>query len=504
MVQMTSSATSDLELLQRRISREKLARQEAERILEHKSLELYLANTALLEAHAALEKQVEALQIERDRVLTMSRTDYLTQLPNRSAMLDMLDQRMGATRAPDQQVWLFLVNLQHFQFINAALGPRGGDSVLRGVGERLHAISARFGAVAARFSGTEFAILLEHETAGIDRLGHEIFGMLEVPITLEGREVRIEVAMAAAGTNLAAPSSDALRLAADFALAKGRAEQTRGVRWFDEKLLAEVERRQELEALLHGAIQRREIEAWFQPIIHPRDPQAISLEVLARWPEQGCLISPCEFLPVAEDMGKRMALDAWLVQQACIHALPWIQSGRVRDISVNVSPRDLMAPGFADEFSALVASTGFPLDRLVVEVTEAVFIENLDLMRVRLAELTRTGIRVALDDFGTGYSNLRSLVGLPFSKIKLDRSLISEMETSDRVAMLVSTLVQWARASNLEIVAEGVETEMQSLLLKSLGCSSLQGFLFGRAMSARNLEKRLELPPAASGWAAAG
>jgi EAL domain-containing protein (putative c-di-GMP-specific phosphodiesterase class I) len=163
-----------------------------------------------------------------------------------------------------------------------------------------------------------------------------------------------------------------------------------------------------------------------------------------------------------------------------------------------------MAPGFADEFSALVASTGFPLDRLVVEVTEAVFIENLDLMRVRLAELTRTGIRVALDDFGTGYSNLRSLVGLPFSKIKLDRSLISEMETSDRVAMLVSTLVQWARASNLEIVAEGVETEMQSLLLKSLGCSSLQGFLFGRAMSARNLEKRLELPPAASGWAAAG
>jgi FkbM family methyltransferase len=109
------------------------ARQEAERILEHKSLELYLANTALLEAHAALEKQVEALQIERDRVLTMSRTDYLTQLPNRSAMLDMLDQRMAAKRAPDQQVWLFLVNLQHFQFINAALGPRGGDSVLRGI-----------------------------------------------------------------------------------------------------------------------------------------------------------------------------------------------------------------------------------------------------------------------------------------------------------------------------------------------------------------------------------
>lgn len=504
MVRMASSSTVDLEMLQKRIAREKMARKEAERILERKSLELYQANSDLLGAQAELEQQVKALEIERDRVLTMSRTDYLTQLPNRSAMLDMLDQRMAAKRAPGQQVWLFLVNLQHFQFINAALGPRGGDSVLRAVGARLRAAADRFCAIAARFSGTEFAILLEHETAGVESVGNEILRMLEEPIVLNGRDVKVEVAVAAAGTNLADHSSDALRLAADFALARGRAEKTFGVRWFDERLLAEVERRQALENLLHGAIERREIEAWFQPIIYPRDPDAISLEVLARWPEQGCLISPSEFLPVAEDMGKRMALDAWLVRQACIHALPWVQSGRVRYISVNVSPRDLMMPGFADEFAALVASTGFPLNNLVVEVTEAVFIENLELMRVRLAELTRAGIRVALDDFGTGYSNLRSLVGLPFTKIKLDRSLIAEMETSDRVAMLVSTLVQWARASDLKIVAEGVETEMQSILLKSLGCSGLQGYLFGRAMSARHIEKRLELPLAASGWAATG
>ncbi len=503
MVNMASSSATDLEILQKRILREKMARKEAEQILEYKSLELFQANSALLEARAALEQQVKELEIERDRVLTMSRTDYLTQLPNRSAMLDMIDAKMSARRTSEQHIWLFLVNLQHFQFINAALGPRGGDSVLRAVGARLRAIADRFCAVAARFSGTEFAILMEHETAGIESTGNEILRMLEEPIILNGRGVKVEVAIAAAGTNLSYCSSDALRLAADFALAKGRAEKTIGVRWFDEKLLAEVERRQAIENLLHGAIERREIEAWFQPIIYPRDPHAISLEVLARWPEQGCLISPGEFLPVAEDMGERMALDAWLVRQACIHALPWVQSGRVRYISVNVSPRDLMTPGFVDEFAALITSTGFPLNHLVVEVTEAVFIENLELMRIRLAELTRVGIHVALDDFGTGYSNLRSLVGLPFTKIKLDRSLIAEMETSDRVAMLVSTLVQWARASDLKIVAEGVETEMQSILLKSLGCSGLQGYLFGRAMSARNLEKRLEMPAAASGWASA-
>ncbi len=502
MTEPQDAAWSDLELLRRRISREKQARKEAERILEQKSLELFSANAALLEAHATLQRQIAALEVERDRVLMMSRTDFLTQLPNRSALLDLIDERMAAGRAEGKHAWLFLVNLQHFQFINAALGPRGGDAVLRGVAERLRKVTSRFSAVAGRFSGTEFAIFLEAGAGAIEDLGNEILALIERPILLDGREVRVEVAVAAAGTNFAAPNTNALRLAADSALVRCRAEKLRGICWFDEKMLAEIERRQELEVMLRGAIQRREIEPWFQPIIHPRDPHAMSLEVLARWPEQGCLIGPGEFLPLAEDMGQRVALDSWLIQQACLQALPWVQSGKVREISVNVSPRDLITPGFADELSAMVAATGFPLDHLVIEVTEAVFIENLDLMRAQLFALTHTGVRIALDDFGTGYSNLRSLVGLPFSKIKLDRSLIAEMESSDRVAMLVSTLVQWARASNLEIVAEGVETEMQSILLKSLGCSSLQGYLFGRAMSARNLEARLAMP-AAAGWAQA-
>jgi len=426
---------------------------------------------------------VRALQVERDRVLIISCTDFLTQLPNRGALLDLIDERTAAMRIEGQHVWLILVNTQHFQFINAALGSRGGDAVLRGVAERLHDLASQYSAVAGRFSGTEFAILLKAGAGAIVDLGNEILDLIEQPILLGGREVRVEVAMAADGTSLAGGS----------ALTRCRSEKVRGVYWFDEKLLTGIERQQELEVLLRGAIERREIEPRFQPIIHPRDPHAISLEVLAGWPEQGCLITPGEFLALAEDVGQRVALDSWLVQQACLQALPWVQSGRVRAISRNVSPRDLMTPGFADELSAMVAATGFPLDHLVVEVTEAVFIENLDLMRAQLFELTRTGVRIALDDFGTGFSNLRSLVGLPFSKIKLDRSLIAEMESSDRVAMLVSALVQWTRASNLEIVAEGVETEMQSILLKSLG----------RAMSARNLEKRLEMPAAASRWAQA-
>lgn len=503
MTPLPAASLPDLELLEKRASRERTARKEAERILEDKSRELYLVNVSLMQAREALERQIKDLQVERDRVLMMSRTDLLTGLPNRGALLDLLDERLIRPRPAGQHVWLFLVNLQHFQFINAAIGPRGGDAVLKRVGQRLQAVAEEHSAVAGRFSGTEFAIVLEREAEGMESLGERLRELVEAPVQIEGRDVRIEVSMAAAGTNLAAPNTNALRLAADFALVKCRSEKSPGVRWFDEKLSAEVIRRQELEILLHAAVQRREIEAWFQPIIHPRDPGIISLEVLARWPEQGCLITPGEFFPLVDDMGMRVGLDRWLLRRACEQALPWVRSGKVRDICVNVSPRDLMVPGFAESFSAQVVATGFPLDHLVVEVTEAVFIENLDRVREQLLALTRTGVRIALDDFGTGYSNLRSLVGLPFSKIKLDRSLIADMDSGERVAMLVSTLVQWSRASDLEIVAEGVETEMQSILLKSLGCTSLQGYLFGRAMSARNIERRLALPNAEFGMAEA-
>ena len=282
-------------------------------------------------------------------------------------------------------------------------------------------------------------------------------------------------------------------MAADFALEQGRTEVNCKLRWFNETLQAKVARRQSLLSQLHDAILEGEIEAWFQPIIYPHNDARLSLEVLARWRERGCLVSPMEFFPLVDELGLRDELDRALLSSALMKARPWVQAGKVHDVSLNVSPQNLMNPGFAKEFEDQLRGVDFPPERLVVELTEEFFIENMEAVREQLFALQNIGVRIALDDFGTGYSNLRSLVGLPLSKIKLDKSLIWEMEASDRIAMLVSTLIQWARASNLEVVAEGVETDVQAMLLRSLGCTSLQGYLYGRAVPARLLVPKFEL-----------
>lgn len=495
---MSSKPSPDapsLTSLEKLAEREKKARKEAERILEDKSRDLYQANEALKDAQAELERKIEVLEQERDRVVQLSFTDILTKLPNRTALMTRLDQQIDIRR---NHVWLFLVNLRNFQFVNATIGQRGGDDVLRLMGDRLSSIALQNDGFAARISGTEFALVFDCSEQDVTGLAHELCQEISKPVSYAEREVIIEVTFAAAGTNLVEPNSDKLRLAADFALKQGRSSSSSQVSWFNGDMQALITRRQSLLGQLHDAISRDEIEAWFQPIVYPNDDSKLSLEVLARWRERGCLVSPTEFFPLVDEIGLREHLDRALLTTALKKAKPWVEAGKVHDVSINVSPQNLMTPGFAEEFERQLRSVGFPPEHVVVELTEETFIKNMEAVGDQLFALQRIGVNIALDDFGMGYSNLRSIVGLPFSKIKLDRTLIWEMESSDRVAMLVSTLIQWARASDLQIVAEGVETEMQAVLLRSLGCTSLQGYLYGRALPARLLAPRFELEEGAS------
>lgn len=479
-----------LELMEKRVAREKKARCEAERILEEKSRDLFHANAALKEAQEELEQKVQALEDERDRIVEMSFLDLLTKLPNRNALMTRLDQQLDIRR---EDIWIALVNIQHFQHVNASLGQRGGDEVLRVFGARLANIAEQYAGFAARLSGTEFALLFEGDPESIEVTLEEVKMLIEAPIEYGDREIAIELVLAVAGTNLVEPNSEKLRLAADFALAKGRSENGCKLKWYDNEMQAKVARRQSLLVQIRGAMEREEIEPWFQPIVHANDDQKLSVEILARWRERGCLVSPMEFFPLVDELGLRDELDRHLLTSALNKALPWVEAGKVHEVGVNVSPQNLMVQGFAKDIERQVKDANFPPENLVVEVTEESFIENLDLVREQLFALKDIGVSIALDDFGTGYSNLKSLVGLPLSKIKLDRSLIWEMESSHRIVMLVSTLIQWARASDLKVVAEGVETEMQATLLRSLGCNYLQGYLYGRALPPRLLVPRFDL-----------
>ena len=476
------------ELLNRRANRERAARKEAERILEAKSRDLFLANQALSEAQGRLKIQLGELQKERDRIASLSRLDHLTGLANRSAFFERLENELSRSRPEGRSLKLLLIDLRRFKLINARVGQYGGDLVLKAVARRLLDLAAASDGFAARFGGNEFALCVELPARQAVCYAGQLRSVLEAPMRILGRTITLDVAVGAAGTNIAGRNMESLRRAADFAMFKARALHTGGVCVFDVCLRLEANRRQELETQLRTAIRKEEIQPWFQPIIDPQNPKKISFEVLARWESLEGFIAPLEFIPLAEELGLRRRLDRYLLQRACELSKPWIEAGWVSDISVNVSPSDLMSPGFVENLAEALDRIDFPRDKLVIEVTESIFIEDLAFARAQLETLHALGIKVALDDFGTGYSNLRSLVGLPLSKIKLDRSLVGDLDLNDRVAMLISTITQWARAINLAIVAEGGETASQHTVLKALGCTNLQGYLFGKAQSANDIE----------------
>lgn len=483
---------TDKSVWQQRVNRERQARQEAERILETKSRELFEAHEKLTVAKDEMERQLYEIENERDRVLFASRTDLLTRLSNRTAFLKDLETMFRTPEKDGKHLWLFQIDIRRFKRVNASFGQSTGDLVLLRLAERLSEIVGAFGGQVSRFGGAEFAFLVYLNKRSVVEFSEDVRQAMRIPVRAAGREVTVNVAIGGAGTTLHYDSVENFHGAAEFALSCSRSSEDGQAIIIDDGHHRQIDKQRELEARLRRAIDRYKIEPWYQPIVHVRSDRPVSLEVLARWPEAGKECSPAEFIPIAEEIGLRRELDQWLNRSAFLQAKGWIAANLVQDISINVPPNDLMSSDYVQNLDDMLRETQYPRDRLVVEVTESVFIEDLDFVNRQLQQLSDLGVQIALDDFGTGYSNLRSLVGLPLSKIKLDKSLIDDMEANSRVAMLVSTFIQWARAIDLAVVAEGVETDIQAALLKALGCSSLQGYLYGRAMSPEALETHFD------------
>ncbi|MEE2878967.1 MAG: bifunctional diguanylate cyclase/phosphodiesterase [Pseudomonadota bacterium] len=490
---MSDERPDDLEgLIQQGLEQcDRDARLSAERDLDETTRQLVEANRELERMKAKLQNQIETLERERDRVLTISRLDQLTRLVNRSTLLGHLNEALICPLPDGQHHWLFLIDIRRFKHLNNALGQTGGDLVLKSVAQRLMDVALSNNGIAARTGGNEFAVSLALSARDAANFGDFLRSTLEAPMVIQARQVRIEVNIGGAGTNVSAPDVETIRGAADQALLECRKHKSGShVCMFDSRLRDEIVEKADLEIRLNQAVNTNQIEPWFQPIINPNDTKRVSFEVLARWSRPTGMVPPDYFIPLATQMGIRRRLDGDLFLRATEHAVPWAKQGWLKDISFNVPPSDLILPTFMDDLDRLLAKTQLPREHIVMEITESVFIDDMDVARERLEQIGDRGIRVALDDFGTGYSNLRSMVGLPLSKIKLDRSLIADLGSQDRMATLVSTITQWARSVGIEVVAEGVETEAQMMVLKALGCTGLQGFYFGEALTAADVEKR--------------
>ena len=433
----------------------------------------------------------------------VARTDALTDLPNRRRLYEALQATLARTGQSGSGTALLLLDLDRFKVINDVHGHPAGDQLLRLVAARLRE-SAPAGEMIARLGGDEFALVASLNSPGRPSLHSEaaaqiarrIVTALERPFELDGGTiVRISVSIGITLAQLEDVTADALVRRADVALYRAKAEGRGRLCFFEPSMDAHIQARALLEGDLRLAIASDQIVPYFQPLVAMGTERLVGFEMLARWPHpvRG-MISPAEFIPIAEDTGLIGPLTDRLLRRACCIALTW-HPGVL--LACNVSPLQLRGRGLPAMVRAALRESGLPPHRLELEVTESALVGDIDLARDLLNELKALGVRLALDDFGTGYSSLRHLNMLPFDKIKIDASFVGQMASNMESRKIVAAVLGLGQSLGLATVAEGVENPETAALLRDLGCDIGQGWLFGRPCSSETASN-ICISPAAS------
>ena len=413
--------------------------------------------------------------------------DELTGLPNRVAFEGRLAQAQQQADALDGQVAVLVVALDGFKHVNEDFGHVAGDELLRQVAKRLRAL-APVGNT-ARLGGDEFLLLLAESkaTAGAAALAARAIEAASLPCQVLGRELVVGCSV---GIALYPQHGAMSGLIAHAGMALRTAKSAGGATYslFDPRMVVDLREQAELQHDLRLAVTRKQLELFYQPKIHAPSAQITGVEALLRWhhPHRGT-ISPNVFIPMAERCGLINALGAWVIDEACRQARAWRDQGLRMRVAINISAQQLRQPELPQHIAAALKRHQINPDLLTCEITETVAMEDTEATLRFFGELAAVGVHIAIDDFGSGYSSLAYLRKLPAGELKIDRSFVLDLEHSEEARKIAGAVVQLAQALKLKVVAEGVETEAQYQILRTLGCDELQGFLFARPMSAKAL-----------------
>jgi len=424
-----------------------------------------------------------------EKIAHLAHYDALTDLPNRVLFRARLEQALKAMR-PGEQLAVLYIDIDEFKSVNDALGHPIGDELLKEVAERLRGCLNDTD-VAARLGGDEFAIIQSaiKNQSETTQLVDGIYAAIRQPLECAGHLITTDASIGIALAPGDGLDLDQLLRNADLALYGAKGDGRRTYRFFEPGMDARAKARRILELELRQAITDGSLEVHYQPVVNLENGKVSSCEALLRWrhPERG-MISPGEFIPVAEETGLINQLGNWVLNTACTEAASWPEDIRV---AVNVSPVQFKSQTLALNVAAALAASGLAASRLEFEITEAVLIRDDEAALDVLHQLRKLGVRIALDDFGTGYSSLSYLQRFPFDKIKIDRSFIRDLADEGASSSIVQAVVNIAAASNMTTTAEGVETEQQRNLVYLLGCTEMQGFLFSPAISAAEIRRLL-------------
>jgi diguanylate cyclase (GGDEF)-like protein/PAS domain S-box-containing protein len=422
-----------------------------------------------------------------EKIAHMAHYDALTDLPNRTLFREQIERELTKVADGDQFALLY-IDVDEFKGINDSLGHHVGDELLKAIAGRLRGC-LKEGDLIARLGGDEFAVIQTGIQSSAEVLSFvtRIYHAIRQPYHCLGHQLSTDASIGIALAPQDGTDLDQLVKNADLAMYGAKAEGRRTHRFFEPEMDASARARLSMEQDLRQALVNGGFEIHYQPLVDLRSGEISGCEALLRWrhPERG-MVSPAEFIPVAEDTGLITELGDWVLRMACNEAATW--PAHIR-IAVNVSPVQLKCDTLALRIAGALAASGLDPRRLELEITEAVLIRDDEAALSILHQLRSIGVRIALDDFGTGYSSLSYLKRFPFDKIKIDRCFVADIAETSGAPVIVQAVVNIAAASNMTTVAEGVETEAQREMLRALGCTQMQGYLFSAPKPAAEVRK---------------
>ncbi len=422
--------------------------------------------------------------------------DSLTGLANRSRLLQLLGKAIDDANSHQQSGALFYLDLDRFKTINDSLGHTIGDHLIKAISMRISAW-VREDITAARIGGDEFAILLPNTSSQqAKKLAQQLLALISNPYSIDDHQLYCTVSVGIAlfpsvgGTNI-----DVLRQA-DTALYRAKVAGKNKYVFYEPEMQAQVESFLEIEKGLHEALNKGQLELYYQPQVNS-DHNIVGVEALIRWnhPDKG-LLPPGVFMPIAEETGQILPIGNWIIEQACYQYAQWkrdnILPSTFRRLAINISPLQFSSRSFVEHIVDSLAQAEISGEHIELEITENLLLENVENAISKMKELKEHNLKTSIDDFGTGYSSLRYLKHLSVDVLKIDRSFVTQLHMDESDQAIVDTIIMTAQRLNLEVIAEGVEDCDELNALKRLGCDQFQGYLFDKPLPAKELTSRFE------------
>ena len=458
---------------------------------------LSIAVLAMFVAYTLLSRVRHSVRQAEQKLTHLAHVDAVTGLANRNAFNERLEFAIREAGQFQETVAMLLLDLDNFKQVNDTLGHQAGDELLRVIGQRIVRTLRREDFV-ARLGGDEFAVILRNVSARSEAMQvcTKLVDMIALPVPIEGHDFFVTASIGVAFFPDDGEDSKTLTRNADTAMYQAKIAGKNAFELFLPAMNANVKKRVSMETCLRGALQNGELSLHYQPKIDLMSGALLGFEALLRWKNEqmGGMVSPADFIPVAEDSGLIVPIGEWVIQQSLADLRRWNEGRRKKlHIAVNLSARQLKVDGIARRIAQLVAESAVPAEWLELELTESMVMENVHAQIETFQELRKFGVRLAIDDFGTGYSSMSYLKRLPIDTLKIDRSFVNELPKNNNDLAIATAIVALGHSLGLTVVAEGIETEAQADALLNLGCDIGQGYLYAKPMPADRITQYLSV-----------